>query len=272
MESSVLPGTEITSEKFWRGFSDLVNDLSSKNKALLATRETLQQQISQYHQKHQGAAFNFSAYKSFLKEIGYLAADVGDFSISTTQVDAELATMAGPQLVVPVMNARFALNAVNARWGSLYDALYGSDVITEENGAEKSKHYNPARGAKVVAFARDFLDQTLPLTSGSHGDAEKYQISNGALTVTLNNGELSYLQNPELLIGLNGTNDSPTELLFKHHGLLFAVEFNANSPIAKTDSAGISDINIESALTTIMDCEDSVAAVDADDKLIAYQN
>ncbi len=272
IESSVLPGTEITSEKFWSGFSDLVNDLSPKNKALLATRETLQQQIGQYHQKHQGAAFNFSAYKSFLKEIGYLAADVGDFSISTTQVDAELATMAGPQLVVPVMNARFALNAVNARWGSLYDALYGSDVITEENGAEKSKHYNPARGAKVVAFARDFLDQTLPLTNGSHGDAEKYQISNGTLTVTLNNGELSYLQNPELLIGLNGTNDSPTELLFKHHGLLFAVEFNANSPIAKTDPAGISDINIESALTTIMDCEDSVAAVDADDKLIAYQN
>jgi malate synthase len=272
IESNVLPGTEITSEKFWTGFSTLVNDLSPKNKALLATRNLLQEQISQYHQKYQGPAFNFANYKAFLQEIGYLTPEVDDFTISTRQVDPELATMAGPQLVVPVMNARFALNAVNARWGSLYDALYGSDVVNEENGAEKSKHYNPVRGKKVVTFARDFLDQTLPLSNGEHRNAEQYQVIDGALAITLSNGELSHLQSPALLIGLNGPFDAPTELLFKHHGLLFAIEFNANSPIAKTDPAGISDISIESALTTIMDCEDSIAAVDADDKVIAYQN
>ena len=272
IESSVLPGTDINSEKFWLGFSKLVSDLSPKNSSLLANRQNLQEKINQYHLTHQGKSFEFSDYKKFLKEIGYLAPEVPDFTISTSQVDDELATMAGPQLVVPVMNARFALNAVNARWGSLYDALYGSDVIDEDNGAERSTSYNPARGAKVVAFARDFLDQTIPLSTGSHKDAAKYQIVDDALVVTLENNQQVHLKTPALLNGFNGTTESPTELLFKHHGLLFAIEFNANSAIAKTDAAGISDISIESALTTIMDCEDSVAAVDADDKVVAYQN
>ena len=272
IESSVLPGTDINSEKFWLGFSKLVSDLSPKNSSLLANRQNLQEKINQYHLTHQGESFEFSDYKKFLKEIGYLAPEVPDFTISTSQVDDELATMAGPQLVVPVMNARFALNAVNARWGSLYDALYGSDVIDEDNGAERSTSYNPARGAKVVTFARDFLDQTIPLSTGSHKDAAKYQIVDDALIVTLQSGQQVHLKTPTLLNGFNGTTESPTELLFKHHGLLFAIEFNANSAIAKTDAAGISDISIESALTTIMDCEDSVAAVDADDKVVAYQN
>lgn len=272
IESSVLPGTDINSDNFWSGFSALVDDLSPKNKSLLATRQHLQAEINQYHLSHQNEKFEFANYKNFLREIGYLAPEVADFTISTTQVDRELAAMAGPQLVVPVMNARFALNAVNARWGSLYDALYGSDVITEDNCAEKSADYNPARGAKVVAFARDFLDQTLPLSTGSHKDATKYQIINGTLVVTLNNEQQVSLQTPRLLNGFIGATESPAELLFKHHGLLFAIEFNADSPIAKTDAAGISDISIESALTTIMDCEDSVAAVDADDKVVAYKN
>ena len=272
IESKVLPGTDINSEKFWLGFSSLVSELSPKNKSLLATRQHLQEEINQYHLAHQGENFEFSDYKAFLKEIGYLVPEVPDFTISTAHVDDELATMAGPQLVVPVMNARFALNAVNARWGSLYDALYGSDVINEDNGAEKSKHYNPARGAKVVEFARDFLDQSLPLNNGSHKDATKYRIINGTLTITLVNAQQTQLKSPELLTGFNGTTTSPSELLFKHNGLLFTIEFNADSPIAKTDTAGISDISIESALTTIMDCEDSVAAVDADDKVIAYKN
>lgn len=272
IESKVLPGTDINSEKFWLGFSSLVSELSPKNKSLLATRQHLQEEINQYHLAHQGENFEFSDYKAFLKEIGYLVPEVPDFTISTAHVDDELATMAGPQLVVPVMNARFALNAVNARWGSLYDALYGSDVINEDNGAEKSKHYNPARGAKVVEFARDFLDQSLPLNNGSHKDAAKYQIINGTLTITLVNAQQTQLKSPELLTGFNGTTTSPSELLFKHNGLLFTIEFNADSHIAKSDTAGISDISIESALTTIMDCEDSVAAVDADDKVIAYKN
>ena len=272
IESKVLPGTDINSKKFWLGFSSLVSELSPKNKSLLATRQHLQEEINQYHLAHQGENFEFSDYKAFLKEIGYLVPEVPDFTISTAHVDDELATMAGPQLVVPVMNARFALNAVNARWGSLYDALYGSDVINEDNGAEKSKHYNPARGAKVVEFARDFLDQSLPLNNGSHKDATKYQIINSTLTITLVNAQQTQLKSPELLTGFNGTTTSPSELLFKHNGLLFTIEFNADSPIAKTDTAGISDISIESALTTIMDCEDSVAAVDADDKVIAYKN
>ena len=272
IESSVLPGTSITSNVFWSGFSNIISDLSPINKLLLDTRDNLQQQITLYHQTNQGDKFKFSEYKSFLKDIGYLVPEPTDFSISTAHVDEELASMAGPQLVVPVMNARFALNAVNARWGSLYDALYGSDVITDDNGAEKTQSYNPARGAKVIAFARDFLDQAIPLNNGSHTDAVKYQIIDGVLVVGLSNGQQSQLQNAELLNGLNGDSNSPSELLFKHNGLLFAIEFNANSPIGKTDPAGISDISIESALTTIMDCEDSVAAVDAEDKVIAYKN
>lgn len=270
IESKVLPDLVIDPSKFWQGFSDIVTNLAPKNKSLLATRTSLQQQITQYHQQQEN--FDFADYKNFLQRINYLVPEVDDFSISTKNVDAELATMAGPQLVVPVMNARFALNAVNARWGSLYDALYGSDVISEDNGAEKSQCYNPARGAKVIAFARDFLDENIPLVEGSHHNAVSYQIIDQQLIVELQDKKKVALKTSSALIGFNGVSHSPDELLFIHNGLHFAVEFNASSTIAKTDNAGISDICIESALTTIMDCEDSVAAVDAEDKIIAYQN
>ncbi|MBA6326872.1 malate synthase G [Colwellia sp. MB02u-6] len=268
----VLPGTTIAVNTFWSGFAKLIAELSPKNKALLLKRTSLQEQITAYHHAHQAEKFDFKKYKNFLTAIGYLVPPVADFTISTKNVDAELATIAGPQLVVPVMNARFALNAVNARWGSLYDALYGSDVISEADGAEKTKAYNPARGAKVVAFARDFLDQTIPLVNGAHRDVKSYQIINHALVVTLSNDESTYLAQPELFIGFTGEQTSPNALVFKHHDLHFIVEFDQNSTIAKGDTAGVSDIAMESALTTIMDCEDSVAAVDAEDKVIAYKN
>ncbi|MFT5813893.1 MAG: malate synthase, partial [Psychroserpens sp.] len=268
----VLPGTTIAVNTFWSDFAKLIADLAPKNKALLLKRTSLQEQITAYHHAHQAEKFDFKAYKSFLTAIGYLIPPVADFTISTKNVDAELATIAGPQLVVPVMNARFALNAVNARWGSLYDALYGSDVISEADGAEKTKAYNPARGAKVVTFARDFLDQTIPLVNGAHADVKSYQIINHALVVTLSNDESTYLAEPKLFIGFTGEQTSPNELVFKHHDLHFIVEFDQNSTIAKSDTAGVSDISMESALTTIMDCEDSVAAVDAEDKVIAYKN
>jgi malate synthase len=272
VNQQVLPGTTLAADTFWSGFAKLIADLAPKNKSLLLKRTSLQQKITTYHQAHQAEDFDFTDYKKFLTRIGYLAAPVADFTISTKNVDAELATIAGPQLVVPVMNARFALNAVNARWGSLYDALYGSDVISETDGAEQTKAYNPARGAKVVAFARDFLDQTIPLVTGSHKDVESYQIINHALVVTLSNDTNTYLAEPELFIGFTGEQASPNALVFKHHDLHFIVEFDQNSTIAKSDTAGVSDIAMESALTTIMDCEDSVAAVDAEDKVIAYKN
>ncbi|MFT5814177.1 MAG: malate synthase, partial [Psychroserpens sp.] len=272
VNQQVLPGTTLVSDTFWSGFAKLIDELAPKNKDLLLKRTSLQQQITAYHQEHQAESFDFTDYKNFLTRIGYLTTPVEDFTISTENVDAELATIAGPQLVVPVMNARFALNAVNARWGSLYDALYGSDVISEENGGEKTGSYNPNRGAKVVAFARDFLDQTIPLVKGSHHNAQSYQIVDRNLKVELSNGETTYLAEAELLIGFTGEQPAPNELVFKHHDLHFIVEFDQNSTIAKSDTAGVSGISMESALTTIMDCEDSVAAVDAADKVVAYQN
>lgn len=198
--------------------------------------------------------------------------EVEDFTITTSQVDPELASLAGPQLVVPIMNARFALNAVNARWGSLYDALYGSDVIPEELGAERGNSYNPVRGNKVIAFARDFLDQSIPLLSGSHKDAIDYQLTDEQVIITFQNGEQSKLTDPSAFVGFNGSINQPSTILFTHHGLYFEINFNRDSVIAKSDLAGISDITLEAALTTIMDCEDSVAAVDAQDKVLAYRN
>ena len=272
VEQEVLPNSGIESKKFWHDFALIVQQLSPENKALLATRDHLQKKIDQWHQQHQGDSFNFPAYKSFLKDINYIVPEVADFEISTNNVDAELATIAGPQLVVPVMNARFALNAVNARWGSLYDALYGSDVINNEDGAEPGSEYNPVRGAKVIAFARDFLDQNIPLTDGSHHHASQYQIAHGELKVKLDSGKQSKLVSPDALKGFNGNAAKPSALLFTHNGLHFELSFDVNSAIAKTDTAGVSDIIIEAALTTIIDCEDSIAAVDAQDKVIAYKN
>ncbi|WP_440875676.1 malate synthase G [Thalassotalea sp. PLHSN55] len=272
IEQEVLPNSGIDTHHFWNEFSQIVHQLSPENKSLLATRDQLQQQIDQWHTQNQGENFDFATYKSFLKDINYIVPEVEDFSITTNNVDAELATMAGPQLVVPVMNARFALNAVNARWGSLYDALYGSDAISDEGGAEQGSQYNPVRGAKVIAFARDFLDQSIPLQSGSHVNANQYKIIDQTLIVELENGQQTQLLSPAAFIGFSGDINQPTGLLFKHNGLHFEVAFDPSSTIAKADKAGVSDIIIEAALTTIMDCEDSVAAVDAQDKVIAYKN
>jgi len=272
IEFEVLPDTGITATNFWAKFSKIIDNLSEENSQLLENRDNLQAQIDNWHQQHQGDAFNFEQYKQFLKDINYLVPEVEDFSISTTNVDAELASLAGPQLVVPIMNARFALNAVNARWGSLYDALYGSDVISNDNGAEQGSSYNPARGAKVVSFAKDFLDQSIPLSKGSHKQAVDYQLTQDQVIVTLENGEQTHLTAAESFIGYTGSITKPQTLLFKHHGLHFEINFDSQSEIAKSDLAGISDILIEAALTTIMDCEDSVAAVDAQDKVIAYRN
>lgn len=272
IEQDVLPGTKIDPLKFWQDFSSLINELASENRELLSIRDFMQSQIDNWHQTHQGTEFNFDDYKQFLTSINYIVDDVPNFSISTTHVDPELATMAGPQLVVPVMNARFALNAVNARWGSLYDALYGSDVIPIIDGAEQGSSYNPIRGNKVITFAREFLDQAIPLKHGSHIGAVKYQVIDQQLIITLTNGEQSSLQDNTAFIGYQGEITRPDVLLFKHHGLHFEINFDSNNPIAKSDLAGISDLTIEAALTTIMDCEDSIAAVDAQDKVIAYKN
>ena len=272
IQNEALVGTGITSENFWQNFATIISELSDENRHLLTVRDTMQAQIDAWHQQHQGAEFNFSAYKTFLSDIGYLAPEVADFSISTENVDDELASLAGPQLVVPIMNARFALNAVNARWGSLYDALYGSDVINSDNGAEAGKSYNPKRGDKVIAFAKDYLDQAIPLVNGSHKDAISYQITEQQIMVSLDNGKQSALKNSDAFIGFTGSINTPNTLAFKHNGLHLELVFDNKSVIAQADKAGLSDIMLESALTTIMDCEDSVAAVDGEDKVLAYRN
>ncbi|MGB0848639.1 MAG: malate synthase G, partial [Thiolinea sp.] len=241
-----------------------------ENKALLAKRETIQQQIDNWHRENQDA-FNFSDYKTFLQDIGYLVPEGPAFKVSTANVDTEITATAGPQLVVPVMNARFALNAVNARWGSLYDALYGTDAIPETDGAEKGKTFNPVRGQKVIAFARNFLDQTVPLASGSHSDANAYKVVDGQLQVTLG-GQQTVLQHPEKLVGFKGDAATPQAILLQNNGLHFEIQIDPSANIGKDDKAGINDILMEAALTTIMDCEDSVAAVDAEDKTVVYRN
>lgn len=272
IEHEALPESGISSAKFWQDFSQIINDLSDDNAKLLAKREELQAQIDNWHQNNFGDKFNFANYKTFLTEIGYLSKVVDDFSISTENVDAELASIAGPQLVVPIMNARFALNAVNARWGSLYDALYGTDVISSENGAEKAGAYNPIRGSKVISYAKDFLDQAIPLVNGSHQDVIAYHLNDQQLMVSLSNGEQSSLQKADSFIGFTGSVNKPNTMVFEHNGLHLELVFDASSNIGKEDPSTLSDIILESALTTIMDCEDSVAAVDGEDKVIAYRN
>ena len=272
VNNQAIPGTGITAEQFWKGAEAVINDLAPKNRALLAKRDAIQAQIDSWHQARAGQAHDAAAYKAFLQEIGYLLPEPADFAITTENVDDEIARMAGPQLVVPVMNARFALNASNARWGSLYDALYGTDVISEENGAEKGKGYNKVRGDKVIAFARAFLDEAAPLASGSHVDATGYRIEAGKLLVSLKNGSSTGLQNAAQLIGFNGDSAAPTGILLKHNGLHFEIQIDASTPVGQTDAAGVKDVLMEAALTTIMDCEDSVAAVDAEDKVVIYKN
>ncbi len=272
IEHEALPESGIPSPQFWQNFAEIINDLSDDNAQLLIKRDELQAKIDNWHQDNFGDKFNFASYKQFLTDIGYLAPVVDDFSISTENVDAELASIAGPQLVVPIMNARFALNAVNARWGSLYDALYGTDVISSENGAEKAGAYNPVRGAKVISYAKDYLDQAIPLTNGSHQDVVAYHLNEQQLMVSLSNGEQSSLQDVNAFIGFTGSINQPNTLVFKHNGLHLELVFDATSEIGKADPSTLSDVILESALTTIMDCEDSVAAVDGEDKVIAYRN
>lgn len=272
VNNEAIPGTGLTADTFWAGADKVIHDLAPKNKALLAKRDDFQARIDAWHQARAGVAHDAVAYKAFLQDIGYLLPEAADFQATTQNVDDEIARMAGPQLVVPVMNARFALNASNARWGSLYDALYGTDAISEADGAEKGKGYNKVRGDKVIAFARAFLDEAAPLAAGSHVDSIGYKIVDGKLVVALKGGSNTGLRNDAQLIGFHGDAAAPTAILLKNNGLHFEIQIDASTPVGQTDAAGIKDILMEAALTTIMDCEDSVAAVDADDKVVIYRN
>jgi malate synthase len=270
VNNQALPDTGISQDAFWSSFSQIIKILTPKNKALLAKREVLQKQIDVYHKEN--PIWDAQKYQSFLTEIGYLVTENTDFSIETQNVDDEIAKLAGPQLVVPVNNARFALNAANARWGSLFDALYGTDVISQTDGAEKTKSYNEVRGFKVVEYAKDFLDKALPLSSGSHHDSENYAIVDGQLIVRLQGNFKVALADNNQLIGYSGQIQNPTSILFKNNGLHIELQIDPQSQIGRSDKAGIKDIILESALTTIMDCEDSVAAVDGEDKALVYKN
>lgn len=272
IEQEALPGTGISSEAFWAGFDKLVHDLAPKNRALLAERDRLQVELDKWHTANPGPITDMPAYKSFLSSIGYLKEAPANVKVNTTNVDTEITEQGGPQLVVPIMNARYALNAVNARWGSLYDALYGTNAIPDTDGAQRGGGYNAVRGAKVIAFGRQFLNDTIPLAQGSHDQATSYTIADGALRVTLENGGTTGLKDASTLLGYRGQPDAPEAIVFLHNGLHFELQVDPNNPIGKTDPAGVKDIVLEAALTTIMDCEDSVAAVDADDKVLAYRN
>ncbi|KIL73352.1 malate synthase G [Bacillus badius] len=269
INNEVLPGTGINDQAFWNGFSAIVSELTPKNRHLLKKRDEMQQKIDDWHKEH---SFDFDQYKAFLKEIGYIESEADDFKVATENVDEEIALQAGPQLVVPVNNARYAINAANARWGSLYDALYGTDAIPETKGAEKKGSYNPVRGEKVIAFARHFLDEAAPLAQGSHAESASYVVQDGELVVTLMDGSQTRLKNKQQLQGVQGEAAAPSAILLKNNGLHFEIQIDKNDPIGQTDAAGIKDILMEAALSTIMDCEDSVAAVDAEDKVLVYRN
>jgi malate synthase len=271
IEDRVLPATGVKSSAFWAGFDAIVHDLAPKNVALLAERDRLQAELDAWHAAHPGPITDMPAYRAFLEKIGYLLPQPLDVQATTANVDAELALQAGPQLVVPILNARYALNAANARWGSLYDALYGTDAIPETDGAEKGSGYNPVRGAKVIAYARNVLDQAAPLASGSHKDAMAYQVEGGQLRVTLRNGSTG-LQDPAQFVGYQGEPAAPSSVLLQHHGLHIDIRIDRSQGIGATDPAGIADVVLEAALSTILDLEDSVAAVDAADKVAGYRN
>lgn len=271
INEQVLPNSGVEQTAFWDGFDQLVHELAPENKALLVKRDSLQAQINDWHKRNKGN-FQFADYKAFLEEIGYVETKVEEFQVETENVDAEIAYQAGPQLVVPVSNARYAINAANARWGSFYDALYGTDAISHEDGAETGKGYNPIRGNKVIDYAKKFLDQAAPLTAASHKEATTYKIAESQLVVTLSNGETATLTEPEKLVGYQGTAEQPTAILLKNNDLHIEIQIDRNHPIGKDDAAGVKDIYLESAITTIMDCEDSVAAVDAEDKVEVYAN
>lgn len=276
IEDHVLPGTGVASSAFWKDFDGIVADLAPKNIALLAERDRLQTELDAWHKANPGPIADMKAYRGFLESIGYLVPQPKKVSITTAKVDDELALQAGPQLVVPILNARYALNAANARWGSLYDALYGTDVIAETDGAEKGKGYNPVRGAKVIEYARYVLDRTAPLKKGSHIDSTGYAVKGGKLVVTLKGGkkgaETTTLADAAQFIGYQGKASAPSSVLLQHNGLHLDIRIDRGTPIGKTDAAGVSDLVVEAALSTILDLEDSVAVVDAEDKVLAYRN
>jgi len=272
LEHEIAPGTGVEPASFWQGLEAIVTDLGPRNRELLQIREEMQAKIDEWHRADPGAGYDRDAYKAFLEEIGYLLPEGEDFTLATENVDEEVAHLAGPQLVVPVMNARYALNAANARWGSLYDALYGTDVIPEDDGATRSGPYNPVRGDKVIAYARDFLNRHCPLSIGDHTDAQAYTVVNGQLQVVLPDGQISALADPAQFRGYIGEPNEPGSVLLRHNGLHIEIQIDPESPVGATDSAGVKDIVLEAALTTIQDCEDSVAAVDAEDKAVVYHN
>ncbi len=272
IENEIIPGTGVKPETFWSELESIISDLSPRNRDLLNKRDDLQSQIDVWHQQRTGQPHDAAAYKKFLIEIGYLLPEAGDFKVTTENVDSEIAQQAGPQLVVPIMNARFALNASNARWGSLYDALYGTDVISEEGGAEKGQGYNPVRGAKVIEFARNMLDEAAPLVGCSHKEAAQYTVNEQQLVVVLNNGTEATLAEPEKFVGYIGAVDKPSSILLKNNSLHLEIQVDRSHLIGKEDAAGVKDVVVEAAVSTIMDCEDSVAAVDGEDKSLAYRN
>lgn len=268
----ILPGTGIDEDDFWLGLSDILTTFMPRNRHLLAKRDVLQRQIDEWHLNPDNQPFDFDNYHHFLEDIGYIHPEGDDFQITVNNVDPEVATVAGPQLVVPVMNARYALNAANARWGSLYDALYGTDVVDSSDGAEAGTGYNPVRGSKVIAYARDFLDSALPLSAGSHKDAIAYVVSQQQLMVTLKGGEQTTLADDAQFVGFQGDAQAPNAILCVNNNLHIDIQIDKSHVIGKDDPAGIKDVHLESAVTTIQDCEDSVAAVDGEDKTLVYRN
>ncbi|MFO8005291.1 malate synthase G [Thioalkalivibrio sp.] len=272
LAEEALSGIDLDAQAFWAGVEALIQDLAPRNRALLEKRDALQLKLDDWHRSHPGPIHDLSSYRDFLSEVGYLVERPEKVRVSTANVDPEVALQAGPQLVVPVSNARYALNAANARWGSLYDALYGTDAIPDEDGAERGGAYNPVRGERVIAYARSVLDQAAPLASGSHADATAYRLEDGDLLVTLDNGDETSLRQRDQLAGYLGDPSHPTAILLVNHGLHLEIQFDPQHPIGKTDAAGVKDVLVEAAITTIMDCEDSVAAVDAEDKVGIYRN
>ena len=272
IEDRVLPGTGIDSDSWWGGFAQIVHDLSPKNALLLAERDRLQSELDAWHIAHPGPVKDIPAYRKFLESIGYLLPVPKSVKVTTDHVDAELSTTAGPQLVVPILNARYVLNAANARWGSLYDALYGTDAIPEADGATRDGGYNLVRGAKVIAFARGFLDQVVPLAAGSHANVVAYTVDGNRLKAAMQDGSASGFADATKFVGYQGDASHPTSVLLKNNGLHIELRINPNSTIGKQDLAGVADIVVESALSTILDLEDSVAVVDGTDKVAAYEN